>query len=112
MSHPKPSEIWEAVFPTDDTSDIITRPVLILSTLSAHKTCLVTPLLAEKPDEPKFVQIDKDRFLIKKPLAACYVNLYNIYPMDLTLFTSRCAEIDTADFERIRSAINELIQKK
>jgi hypothetical protein len=110
MSHPKPAEIWEAIFPMNDKSDIITRPVLILSAPSSAKTCMVTPLLAEKPVEPKSVQMDKDRFLNKHPQAACYVNPYNIYPMDITLFISHCADLDPADFEKIKTAIFDLIK--
>ncbi len=110
MSHPKPSQIWEAIFPTSDNSDIVTRSLLILSAPSEQKTCLVTPLLASKPDEPKYIQIDKECFQGKKPTHSCFINPFNIYPMDIVLFIAHSSELHSVEFDHIRQTITDLMK--
>ncbi len=108
MSQPKPSQIWEALFPNAETNDIQIRPVVVLSVPSSRQNCLVTPLLHSNPNEPKSIVIAKDQFLKKKPQSDCYVNPYSVYPMDISLFTNHVADLDAREYEKIKSAVLNL----
>ena len=110
MSHPKPPEIWDAVFPTPDNSDIITRPVLILTAPSVQKTCLVTPLLASKPIDAESITIEQNGFQNTKPCSPCFINPHNLYPIDITLFITKVSSLTPSEFDKLKDVINSLIR--